>query len=152
MTGTELRKMRQDKKLTQQEVADMCSVTKSMVNATENGFASAAKPVIEKFFSTYSGGFDGHILLLSKKQLAEKNEGIKRHFEVGKRYIISSKKINALDTKTFMGTTWENDCVFEFTGNTGIHHCFKAVPGGWSRTYTDAQLVGKKIKEVHDYD
>ena len=37
---------------------------------------------------------------------------------------------------------------FTYIGKKGIHHHFKAVPVGWLRTYTDAQLVGKKITEV----
>ena len=37
---------------------------------------------------------------------------------------------------------------FAYVGKKGIHHHFNAVPVGWLRTYTDAQLVGKKITEV----
>ena len=38
--------------------------------------------------------------------------------------------------------------VFEYSGMKGLHHCFKEIHGGWSRTYTDAQLIGKKIEEI----
>lgn len=38
-------------------------------------------------------------------------------------------------------------CLFMYEGKQGIHHCFREVRGGWTRTYTDAQLVGKHIKE-----
>ena len=38
--------------------------------------------------------------------------------------------------------------VLKYEGKQGIHHCFRAVRGGWTRTYTDAQLVVKQIKEV----
>ena len=42
----------------------------------------------------------------------------------------------------------DNDIsVFRYEGKQGIHHCFREVRGGWSRTYTDAQLVGKYIRE-----
>ena len=39
-------------------------------------------------------------------------------------------------------------CEFKYEGKRGIHHCFREVRGGWARTYTDAQLIGKQIKEV----
>lgn len=42
----------------------------------------------------------------------------------------------------------ENDiCVFKYEGKQGKHHMFREVRGGWMRTYTDAQLLGKQIKE-----
>ena len=41
-------------------------------------------------------------------------------------------------------------CIFRYEGKQGIHHCFRETRGGWSRTYTDAQLIGKHIKEVQE--
>ena len=41
-------------------------------------------------------------------------------------------------------------CVFRYEGQQGIHHCFREASGGWTRTYTDAQLVGKRIEEVRE--
>lgn len=38
-------------------------------------------------------------------------------------------------------------CKFKYEGKRGVHHCFREVRGGWTRTYTDAQLIGKIIKE-----
>lgn len=38
-------------------------------------------------------------------------------------------------------------CLFKYIGKNGIHHVFREIRGGWSRTYTDAQLIGKHIKE-----
>lgn len=40
------------------------------------------------------------------------------------------------------------NCVFKYKGKEGIHHVFTEARGGWTRTYTDAQLIGKLIKEV----
>ena len=42
----------------------------------------------------------------------------------------------------------EDLAVLRYVGKHGIHHCFKDIHGGWGRTYTDAQLIGKKIREV----
>lgn len=66
------------------------------------------------------------------KEIQSKKDAFYKHFEIGKKYKIAS----------------EAGFIFEFMKDTGIHHCFKAIPGGWSRTYTDAQLVGVKIQEV----
>lgn len=36
--------------------------------------------------------------------------------------------------------------VFKYLGEQGIHHYFQEINGGWTRTYTDVQLIGRKIK------
>ena len=38
--------------------------------------------------------------------------------------------------------------VFQYLGTQGIHHCFKEIHGGWNRTYTNSQLIDKRIQEV----
>ena len=43
----------------------------------------------------------------------------------------------------------DNEYVFCYEGKQGIHHMFREIRGGWSRTFTDAQLIGKKIVEVN---
>ena len=40
-----------------------------------------------------------------------------------------------------------DDYYFQYIGKEGIHHCFKEVNSGWSRTYTDYQLIGKNIRK-----
>ena len=42
---------------------------------------------------------------------------------------------------------WESECIFRYERQIGIHYVFREIRGGWTRTYTDAQLVGKIIKE-----
>lgn len=37
---------------------------------------------------------------------------------------------------------------FIYDGKSGRHHVFRAVSGGYRATWTDAQLLGVKIKEV----
>ncbi|MBR0317092.1 MAG: hypothetical protein IJQ99_09520 [Synergistaceae bacterium] len=86
--------------------------------------------------------------------MGEEDEKVK--FEARKKYYISSKKSNSIYKKyknkevdnLFGGMSWEKDCIFEYLKDEGIHHCFREVRGGWSRTYTDAQLVGKNVKEI----
>ena len=43
-----------------------------------------------------------------------------------------------------------NFYVFRYEGKSGIHHKFREARCGWVRTYTDAQLIGKVIKEVQE--
>ena len=75
---------------------------------------------------------------------------IKKEFTVGKKYIVSGSGYYGKGNHTLDGTSWDNKVVFEYTGKQGIHHCFRSVLGGWSRTYTDYQLIGKKIREVNN--
>ena len=37
-----------------------------------------------------------------------------------------------------------DDFIFKYLGKQGIHHYFMEINGGWTRTYTDVQLLGKK--------
>lgn len=39
--------------------------------------------------------------------------------------------------------------IFKYEGKTGIFHCFREIHGGWTRTCSDAQLVGKIIEEAN---
>ena len=73
-------------------------------------------------------------------------------FEEGHNYQISAKVYtegyhggNNTKNKFF---AFDNDCVFRYEGKQGIHHVFREIRGNWTRTYTDAQLIGKKVKEV----
>ena len=69
---------------------------------------------------------------------------IQHYFVKGMCYKIFSKLAS--------GRGWKIDntpFVFLYVGKNGIHHTFKEFNGGWSRTYTDAQLVDKVIQEVH---
>ena len=61
-------------------------------------------------------------------------ESVRAKFIVGKSYKIDSA----------------NGCVFKYEGKQGIHHIFREVRGNWTRTYTDAQLIGAKTEEVKE--
>lgn len=38
--------------------------------------------------------------------------------------------------------------IFVYLGKDGIHHCFQEIRGRWKVTYTDAQLIGRKVEEL----
>ena len=64
--------------------------------------------------------------------------------EPGKAYRISEKGYNG---DIFDSLNWSGCCVFVYLGKHGAHHCFREQTAGWSRTYTDFQLIGKIIEE-----
>ena len=65
----------------------------------------------------------------------------KFEFTSGKMYVIKCKS----------GTKSEQaDYVFKYEGRQGIHHVFREIHGNWTRTYTDTQLIGKRLYEVEE--
>jgi hypothetical protein len=68
-------------------------------------------------------------------------------FEVGHVYSITDHKFGGKYVDG-INPQYGTLCKFEYKGKQGIHHCFIEVKGGWSRTYTDVQLMGKNIKEL----
>ena len=67
-------------------------------------------------------------------------------FDVGHDYEISQS--DKLKTHDIMNPATGTGCIFRYEGKRGIHHCFREVRGGWTRTYTDTQLIGKRIREA----
>ena len=65
--------------------------------------------------------------------LKAERESVRAKFIVGKSYKIDSA----------------NGCVFRYEGKQGIHHVFREIRGNWTRTYTDAQLIGARTEEVN---
>lgn len=65
--------------------------------------------------------------------LKAERESVRAKFIVGKSYKIDSA----------------NGYVFRYEGKQGIHHMFREVSGNWTRTYTDAQLIGARTEEVN---
>lgn len=86
---------------------------------------------------------------------------IARHFSVGACYqVVTSKRIidglrrgeKYVLQPLNESSDPEDGYVFRYLGKQGIHHMFIEICGGWSRTYTDAQLVGKELVEVAEDD
>lgn len=70
-------------------------------------------------------------------------------FDAGHRYSIGEKAQGSQAHKSYREQD-RIEYVFEYVGKAGIHHCFREVKGGWTRTYTDVQLLGKQIKEMFE--
>lgn len=71
----------------------------------------------------------------------------KYEFELGHVYIIRQEDVRSNPSCDIQPCTGWN-CEFKYEGKRGIHHNFRETSGGWTRTYTDAQLVDKLITEV----
>ena len=70
-------------------------------------------------------------------------------FVIGHVYSIKKKTGNGERDPDRTGS--EVRFFFQYKGKQGIHHCFTEIHGGWNRTYTDYQLIGKKIKEIKEW-
>ena len=124
--GNLLRNIRLSLHLTQEEVAHFIGVSDNYISKAENGTLKLLTPSdilcrIQNFIDN------------NKHQVAL----IQEH-----SYSISDIKPQE------RAKALEHECILRYLGKQGKHHVFKSVRGGWSRTYTDAQLIGKFIQEV----
>ena len=70
-------------------------------------------------------------------------------FMAGHLYTFTERQQGRLERPTRLdGLNWDKQCVFRYEGKFGIHHQFREIFNGWTRTYTDAQLTGKFFQEV----
>lgn len=44
----------------------------------------------------------------------------------------------------------DENFLFQYERKEGTHHIFHEIHGGWTRTHTDAQLIGMEIEEITD--
>ena len=72
---------------------------------------------------------------------------VKRTFKPGAFYMVSRSR-QKLPVSIHSRNDVEEGYVFRYLRKEGLHHFFQEVVGGWLRTYTDAQLVGKFVDEV----
>ena len=142
--------------LTQAQMAEKIGVSEASIEHCENGLApigkvkTPAQSKIKAFLEVQD--ISPAVIRESKLVLGleERQKSIQQHFTEGKCYrIYGGGQLSSYDRKApHQGTSWERDCIFMFLRKEGIHHMFREVRGGWIRTYTDAQLVGKNIQEV----
>ena len=144
--------------LTQAEMAEKIGVSEASVMRCENEYAplgtvkTPAQSKIKAFLEVQD--ISPAVMRESKLVfgLEERQKSIQRNFIEGKCYKIYGSGYAGFHgsgkASASSGASWERDCIFMFLRKEGIHHVFREVRGGWTRTYTDAQLVGKNIQEV----
>ena len=86
------------------------------------------------------------------KELAELRAKMKHSFTEGQSYFIFDSGNAKTDSDDFESNDMKPEtgkgCIFVYLRKEGRHHIFREKRGGWIRTYTDTQLMGKKIKKV----
>ena len=136
-----LRQLRLTLGLSQHDMAQKIGVSEGAVNHFEhyhyptNG-KSKARMKIQSFIDNFNGN-----LPPSPHHEHVPSGKIAFSFSKGKRYRIFIKSSDNVKTV-------EADCIFIYLRKEGKHHIFREARGGWTRTYTDAQLLGKHIQEV----
>ena len=75
------------------------------------------------------------------KKLAENIKAISRTFTEGQCYTIS-------ETPSSANANTIQQSILQYERKEGIHHVFREIRGKWIVTYTDAQLIGKIIRQV----
>lgn len=69
-------------------------------------------------------------------------------FKKGQKYRVDSSGAKTVQYNKGGVNNTEKGYVFVYERKEGRHHVFRESTGGWLRTYTDTQLIGKKITEV----
>ena len=142
-----MRTRRKQRGLTHKALAYYAQVS---VKTIENYEAGRSKPSAEQWECLCN--------IFSQKQLSEPPDTWRKvqeqftytpvtfTFTEGQCYSILDRKTRGCCTVA----DWNVDVLstLRYTGKHGIHHCFTEIHSGWRRTYTDAQLIGKTIKEV----
>ena len=72
------------------------------------------------------------------------------NFVKDKIYLIFSRYADGRRQRKYLIHSENENYKYRYVGKRGIHHMFREINGGWLRTYTDAQLIGKHIKELKD--
>ena len=141
-SGSKLKTLRLSLGLSQLEMGKKIGVSSTAVCKYEKGILQT-KPnsptigIIENFLADF----------------AKNGASVLSHsLDAGKCYVIfSDVQLGDSFFHDRSGDLSERFYVFRYVGKQGIHHCFKETRSGWSRTYTDSQLIGKHIQRVSEY-
>ncbi|MBQ6664112.1 MAG: helix-turn-helix transcriptional regulator [Synergistaceae bacterium] len=151
-----LKALRDTLGISQEKLADNVGVGRDTVRRWEKGTSTPQR----RFNKKLTDIFDDNLTLGPPDETSEENTAtnkkvepsitpaesraaIARSFIVGKCYYIHEKNLVA---------SWDvlQQTALRYERKSGIHHVFRAVKGNWLITYTDAQLVGKNVKEVDE--
>ena len=126
-TPSLLRRMRREARLFQREIANWIGVSRRTISHYEHGEIT---PSAKNWLTLYE--------LLKQEQVLRR----KCSFKVGQSYRIY--------TPQHLGHPQRDPPSYEYVYECkrGAHHVFREKTGGWTRTYTESQLIGKVIQEV----
>ena len=140
-----LRTMRESRDITCERLASYVNLNPNTISKYERG---VIKPSDTQWGRIYAILINRPIPQDTWREVQEqfKYEPVTFTFTEGQCYSIRNKGVGGAHNVCAWNV--EDLAVLRYVGKHGIHHCFKDIRGGWGRTYTDAQLIGKKIKEV----
>ena len=154
-----LRTLRRESGLTQSRLAFLCGmICKDSIYEYEAGRRPPRADIWERVKQVLSGKVKSFprrkrtatkaVVVVSFEKVIPKKPEFE--FETGHSYTIRSAKGGTKPTGYAGSVHVDMMSVFKYEGKQGIHHCFRETRGGWTRTYTDAQLVGKHVEEVQE--
>ena len=136
----DLQRLREQNGITRRQLAAMLRITETLLAGYEAGSYYPSLTTYNKLADIFGwkkleSQYEDPFELVEPLKLPKP---IEFTFKEGECYQID---------KTISDTT-ERGCTFRYEGKQGIHHIFREIYGNWTRTYTDAQLVGKKVENV----
>lgn len=137
-----LRKERLKQRLTVKKLAELVELNVSTIASYENG---VRKPSVRRWEALKEALGIGDTWIFPPKEKIP--EPVRFSFEAGCSYHIVDSGMKGYNNGMISPPTGDL-CVFRYKGKEGIHHVFTEARGGWTRTYTDAQLIGKIIEET----
>ena len=143
MNAQHLKALRERFGLSRKKLADVLGVSCTTIAYIERN--SCLSPYYQNYLSRIQDYLENY---------GKKNELIKQtpafSFALQHLYSISDRRPGHSDCLNILNIEPDTgmNCVFKYVGKHGKHHCFVSIRGGWSRTYTDTQLIGKIIQEV----
>ena len=138
-----LRKARLFLNLSQRELSRRIGVSASTISRYENQrtpVSSRVRKWVNRMFRKHN---------LSKKVIKSAKDNTVCSFMQNRYYSIADddKILHRLSLNPCI-LDFRFNYVFQYLGTQGIHHCFKEIHGGWRITYTNSQLIDKRIQEV----
>lgn len=143
--------------LSQKELGERIGVDRCTISSWERGFNSPRKKHagnLEAIFADCPPLSENDTKLHKRKRyynaeeetakkLADNIKAISQTFTAGNCYTISENQLPEDENIYYQP-------ILRYERKEGIHHVFREIRGKWIVTYTDAQLIGKFVKEV-DY-
>ena len=120
------------------------SVDRSVENGLNCGISCDAIDAVSENYVEKSRAAIARTFTVGSCYQVVSNKGIIKRLKAGGKYVLQAISTGNNDPE--VGYT------FRYLGKQGIHHMFREICGGWGRTYTDAQLVGKEVIEVSEND
>ena len=139
-----LRTLRRERGLTQSRLAFLCCCSVNSIYYYETG----RRPPSFARWKQIKRVLSGKVKSASRQEQPAAKAVTANTFELGHSYTIRSAKSGTKPVECSGCAHVDMTSVFRYEGKRGIHHCFRETRGGWTRTYTDAQLIGKHVEEV----